>query len=280
MIRIGCHLSSSKGLLRMGQDALSIRANTFQFFLRNPRGSKAKALDEADAAALMALLRGKDMLPIVAHAPYTLNPCAADPRVQEFAAMVMADDLVRMASFPGNLYNFHPGSHVGQGSEAGIEKTAALLNALLTPDTAATVLIETMAGQGSEIGGTFEEVGDILRRVELQEKMGVCLDTCHVFAAGYDIVHDLDGVLEQFEWYIGLDRLKALHVNDSLFPLGSRKDRHAPIGKGCIGLDALLAMVNHPVLTQLPMILETPQEDLSGYAREIGLLRGEAVDNL
>ena len=280
MIRIGCHLSSSKGLLRMGQDALSIRANTFQFFLRNPRGSKAKALDEADAAALMALLRGKDMLPIVAHAPYTLNPCAADPRVQEFAAMVMADDLVRMASFPGNLYNFHPGSHVGQGSEAGIEKTAALLNALLTPDTAATVLIETMAGQGSEIGGTFEEVGDILRRVELQEKMGVCLDTCHVFAAGYDIVHDLDGVLEQFERYIGLDRLKALHVNDSLFPLGSRKDRHAPIGKGCIGLDALLAMVNHPVLTQLPMILETPQEDLSGYAREIGLLRGEAVDNL
>ena len=280
MIRIGCHFSPSKGLLRMGQDALSIRANTFQFFLRNPRGSKAKALDEADAAALMALLRGKDMLPIVAHAPYTLNPCAADPRVQEFAAMVMADDLVRMASFPGNLYNFHPGSHVGQGSEAGIEKTAALLNALLTPDTAATVLIETMAGQGSEIGGTFEEVGDILRRVELQEKMGVCLDTCHVFAAGYDIVHDLDGVLEQFERYIGLDRLKALHVNDSLFPLESHKDRHAPIGKGCIGLDALLAMVNHPVLTQLPMILETPQEDLSGYAREIGLLRGEAVDNL
>ena len=280
MIRIGCHISPSKGLLRMGQDALSIRANTFQFFLRNPRGSKAKALDEADAAALMALLRGKDMLPIVAHAPYTLNPCAADPRVQEFAAMVMADDLVRMASFPGNLYNFHPGSHVGQGSEAGIEKTAALLNALLTPDTAATVLIETMAGQGSEIGGTFEEVGDILRRVELQEKMGVCLDTCHVFAAGYDIVHDLDGALEQFERYIGLDRLKALHVNDSLFPLESHKDRHAPIGKGCIGLDALLAMVNHPVLTQLPMILETPQEDLSGYAREIGLLRGEAVDNL
>ncbi len=280
MIRIGCHLSPSKGLLRMGQDALSIRANTFQFFLRNPRGSKAKALDEADAAALMALLRERDMLPIVAHAPYTLNPCAADPRVQEFAAMVMGDDLVRMGSFPGNLYNFHPGSHVGQGSEAGIEKTAALLNTLLKPDTAATVLIETMAGQGSEIGGTFEEMGEILRRVELQEKVGVCLDTCHVFAAGYDIVHDLNGVLEQFDRHIGLDRLKALHVNDSLFPLGSHKDRHAPIGKGCIGLDALLALVNHPALTQLPMILETPQEDLSGYAREIGLLRGEAVDNL
>ena len=280
MIRIGCHLSPSKGLLRMGQDALSIRANTFQFFLRNPRGSKAKALDEADAAALMALLRERDMLPIVAHAPYTLNPCAADPRVQEFAAMVMGDDLVRMVSFPGNLYNFHPGSHVGQGSEAGIEKTAALLNTLLKPDTAATVLIETMAGQGSEIGGTFEEMGEILRRVELQEKVGVCLDTCHVFAAGYDIVHDLNGVLEQFDRHIGLDRLKALHVNDSLFPLESHKDRHAPIGKGCIGLDALLALVNHPALTQLPMILETPQEDLSGYAREIGLLLGEAVDNL
>ena len=280
MIRIGCHLSPSKGLLRMGQDALSIRANTFQFFLRNPRGSKAKALDQEDAAALMALLRERDMLPIVAHAPYTLNPCAADPRVQEFAAMAMGDDLLRMASFPGNLYNFHPGSHVGQGSEAGIEKTAALLNTLLKPNTAATVLIETMAGQGSEIGGTFEEMGEILRRVELQEKVGVCLDTCHVFAAGYDIVHDLNGVLEQFDRHIGLDRLKALHVNDSLFPLESHKDRHAPIGKGCIGLDALLALVNHPALTQLPMILETPQEDLSGYAREIGLLRGEAVDNL
>ena len=280
MIRIGCHLSPSKGLLHMGQDALSIRANTFQFFLRNPRGSKAKALDEADAAALMALLRAKDMLPVVAHAPYTLNPCAADPRVQEFAAMVMADDLVRMGSFPGNLYNFHPGSHVGQGVEMGIDKTATLLNTLMTPDMSVTVLIETMAGQGSEIGGTFEQVSEIIRRVDLSDKVGVCLDTCHVFAAGYDIVHDLDGVLEQFDQHIGLDRLKALHVNDSMFPLGSCKDRHAQIGKGCIGLDALLELVNHPALTKLPMILETPQEDLSGYAREIALLRGEAVDNL
>ena len=280
MIRIGCHLSPSKGLLHMGQDALSIRANTFQFFLRNPRGSKAKALDEADAAALMALLRAKDMLPVVAHAPYTLNPCAADPRVQEFAAMVMADDLVRMGSFPGNLYNFHPGSHVGQGVEMGIDKTATLLNTLMTPDMSVTVLIETMAGQGSEIGGTFEQVSEIIRRVDLCDKVGVCLDTCHVFAAGYDIVHDLDGVLEQFDQHIGLDRLKALHVNDSMFPLGSCKDRHAQIGKGCIGLDALLELVNHPALTKLPMILETPQEDLSGYAREIALLRGEAVDNL
>lgn len=280
MIRIGCHLSPSKGLLHMGQDALSIRANTFQFFLRNPRGSKAKALDEADAAALMALLREKDMLPVVAHAPYTLNPCAADPRVQEFAAMVMADDLVRMGSFPGNLYNFHPGSHVGQGVEMGIDKTATLLNTLMTPDMSVTVLIETMAGQGSEIGGTFEQVSEIIRRVDQSDKVGVCLDTCHVFAAGYDIVHDLDGVLEQFDQHIGLDRLKALHVNDSMFPLGSCKDRHAQIGNGCIGLDALLELVNHPALTKLPMILETPQVDLSGYAREIALLRGEAVDNL
>ncbi len=280
MIRIGCHLSPSKGLLRMGQDALSIRANTFQFFLRNPRGSKAKALDLEDAAALMKLLREKDMLPMVAHAPYTLNPCAADGRVQEFAAMVMKDDLERMNAFSGNLYNFHPGSHVGQGISAGIEKTAALLNTLLTPDMPATVLIETMSGQGSEIGGAFEEIRKIIDRVELREKVGVCLDTCHVFAAGYDIVHDLDGVLESFDRQIGLSRLKALHVNDSLFPLGSRKDRHAPIGKGCIGLDAFLALVDHPSLKNLPMILETPQDDLAGYAREIALLRGEAVDNL
>ena len=280
MIRIGCHLSPSKGLVNMGKDAVSIGATTFQFFLRNPRGSKAKELDQKDAAALMDLLREKDMLPIVAHAPYTLNPCAADPRVQEFAAMVMGDDLMRMRSFPGNLYNFHPGSHVGQGAKAGVEKTAALLNALLQPDMPTTVLIETMAGQGSEIGGTFQEVSDILQRIELQEKVGVCLDTCHVFAAGYDIVHELDGVLEDFDRRIGLYRLKALHINDSMFPMGCHKDRHAPIGKGCIGLDALLALVNHPVMTRLPMVLETPQDDLSGYAREIKLLRGEAVDNL
>ena len=280
MIRIGCHLSPSKGLLAMGYDALSICANTFQFFLRNPRGSKAKPLDGADAAALMDLLRREDMLPMVAHAPYTLNPCAADPRVQEFANMVMADDLRRMEAFPGNLYNFHPGSHVGQGPAAGVEKTAALLNALLGADMPTTVLVETMAGQGSEIGGTFQQVGEILRRVNRQEKVGVCLDTCHVFAAGYDIVYDLEGVLEAFDRHIGMGRLKALHINDSLFPLGSRKDRHAPIGKGCIGLDALLHLVNHPALHRLPMILETPQDDLSGYAREIRLLRGEAVDNL
>ena len=280
MIRIGCHLSPSKGFVRMGQDALGIRANTFQFFLRNPRGSKAKDLDREDAAALMTLLQENDVLPIVAHAPYTLNPCAAEARVQEFAAMVMADDLERMSAFPENFYNFHPGSHVGQGTETGIERTAALLNVLLKPDLPVTVLIETMAGQGSEIGSTFQQIREIIRRVDLSEKVGVCLDTCHVFAAGYDVVHDLDGVLESFDKHIGLDRLKALHINDSLFPLGSRKDRHAPIGKGYIGLDAFLALVNHPVLTKIPMVLETPQEDLDGYAREIALLRGEAVDIL
>lgn len=280
MIRIGCHLSPSKGFLRMGRDALSIGANTFQFFLRNPRGSKAKAIDEGDAATLMAILEENDMLPIVVHAPYTLNPCAADVRVQEFAAMVLRDDLARMKAFPGNFYNFHPGSHVGQGMDIGVEKTAALLNALLTPDTPATILVEIMSGQGSEIGGRFEEVSEILRRVDIQEKVGVCLDTCHVFAAGYDIVGDLDRVLEAFDRQIGLHRLKALHVNDSLCPLGSHRDRHAPIGAGCIGLDALMKLVGHPALTGLPMILETPQEDLSGYAREIRLLRGEAVDNL
>ncbi len=280
MIRIGCHLSPSRGLAVMGQDALSIGANTFQFFLRNPRGSKAKALDAGDAGALMALLREKDVLPIVAHAPYTLNPCAADPRVQEFAALVMGDDLKRMGFFPGNLYNFHPGSHVGQGAEVGIEKTAALLNSLLRSYMPVTVLIETMAGQGSEIGGTFEQVAEILRRVELSDKVGVCLDTCHVFAAGYDVAQDLDGVLERFDSVIGIHRLKALHINDSLFPLGSHKDRHAPIGKGCIGLSAMLALVEHPALRTLPMVLETPQEDLQGYAREIALLRGKAVDNL
>ena len=194
--------------------------------------------------------------------------------------MVMEDDLQRMEAFPGNFYNFHPGSHVGQGPEAGIERTASLLNELLRLDMGTTVLIETMAGQGSEIGSTFEQVRDILRQVELGDRMGVCLDTCHVFAAGYDVVNDLEGVLERFDRIIGLDRLKALHVNDSLFPLGSHKDRHAPIGQGCIGIDAFLHLVDHPALRALPMILETPQEDLFGYAREIALLRGEAVDNL
>jgi deoxyribonuclease-4 len=280
MLKIGCHLSASGGYMHMGREILSIGGNTFQFFTRNPRGGNAKPVDEADAAAFRSFAEENGIGVILAHAPYTLNGCSADPAIRDFAIRTMADDLARIEYVPGNLYNFHPGSHVGQGIAAGIEKTAALLNTLLTPDMPTTVLIETMSGQGSEIGGAFEEIRKIIDRVELREKVGVCLDTCHVFAAGYDIVHDLDGVLESFDRQIGLSRLKALHVNDSLFPLGSRKDRHAPIGKGCIGLDAFLAFVDHPSLKNLPMILETTQDDLAGYAREIALLRGEAVDNL
>ncbi len=280
MLKIGCHLSSSKGYYNMYKDAVYVNGTTFQFFTRNPRGGSAKAIDEDDVKKYLEAAGESGIGPVVAHAPYTLNACAADEKKRTFALDTFKDDLARLEYTPGNYYNFHPGSHVGQGVEKGIEKTAALLNALLTADIPVTVLIETMSGQGSEIGGTFEQVRDILQRVDLSDKMGVCLDTCHVFAAGYDLVHDLEGVLEDFDRLIGLPRLKALHVNDSLFPLGSHKDRHAPIGKGCIGLDALLALVNHPALTKLPMVLETPQDDLSGYAREIRLLRGEAVDNL
>ena len=280
MIRIGCHLSPSKGLVRMGQDAISIKANTFQFFLRNPRGSKAKTLDTLDAKNLMSLLREKGMLPVIAHAPYTLNPCSNDSRVQEFACMVMKDDLDRMKHFPGNFYNFHPGSHVGQGTETGIERTVSLLNSLLLDDMPTTVLIETMSGQGSEIGASFDQLGKIINCIDKQGKIGVCLDTCHVFAAGYDIVHNLEGVLEEFDKHIGLNTLKALHLNDSMFPLACHKDRHAPIGKGHIGLEAFFSIINHPQLKDLPMVLETPQDDLRGYAEEIALLRSKAVDNL
>lgn len=272
MPRIGCHLSPSKGYLKMAQEAEKIGATTFQFFLRNPRGSKAKALDGEDVSAMTAFLSKRDMLPILAHAPYTLNPCAKDQRVEEFAQLIMADDLQRMEHFPHNFYNFHPGSHVGQGAEAGIQKTAALLNTLLTHSQSTTVLIETMAGQGSEIGKTFEEVAALLSQVDLQEKVGVCLDTCHVFAAGYDIVNHLDEVLTAFDSTIGLGKLKYLHLNDSMFPLGSHKDRHAPIGQGYIGEEAFLRLVRHPALCHLPMVLETPQPTNDGYAREIALL--------
>lgn len=272
MPRIGCHLSPSKGYLKMAQEAERIGATTFQFFLRNPRGSKAKALDGEDVSTMTAFLSKRDMLPILAHAPYTLNPCAKDQRVEEFAQLIMADDLQRMEHFPHNFYNFHPGSHVGQGAEAGIQKTAALLNTLLTHSQSTTVLIETMAGQGSEIGKTFEEVAALLSQVDLQEKVGVCLDTCHVFAAGYDIVNHLDEVLTAFDSTIGLGKLKYLHLNDSMFPLGSHKDRHAPIGQGYIGEEAFLRLVRHPALCHLPMVLETPQPTNDGYAREIALL--------
>lgn len=269
---IGCHLSSSKGYLAMGKTALSIGANTFQFFTRNPRGGKAKAVDPQDAAALIKLAEENNFGPLLAHAPYTMNPCAAEPRLLEFAEMVMTEDLQALEYVPGNLYNFHPGSHVKQGAEIGIEKIAAMLNRVLFAEQHTTVLLETMAGKGSEVGRSFEELAAILDKVQLQDKMGVCLDTCHIFDAGYDIVNSLDEVLTSFDKLIGLGRLKAIHLNDSLNTLGSRKDRHACIGAGNIGLEALTAVINHPALKNLPFYLETPNE-LPGYAAEIKLLR-------
>lgn len=269
---IGCHLSSSKGYLAMGKTALSIGANTFQFFTRNPRGGKAKAVDPQDAAALIKLAEENNFGPLLAHAPYTMNPCAAEPRLLEFAEMVMTEDLQALEYVPGNLYNFHPGSHVKQGAEIGIEKIAAMLNKVLFAGQHTTVLLETMAGKGSEVGRSFEELAAILDKVQLQDKMGVCLDTCHIFDAGYDIVNSLDEVLTSFDKLIGLGRLKAIHLNDSLNTLGSRKDRHACIGAGNIGLEALTAVINHPALKNLPFYLETPNE-LPGYAAEIKLLR-------
>lgn len=269
---IGCHLSSSKGYLAMGKTALSIGANTFQFFTRNPRGGKAKAVDPQDAAALMKLAEKNNFGPLLAHAPYTMNPCAAEPRLLEFAEMVMTEDLQALEYVPGNLYNFHPGSHVKQGAEIGIEKIAAMLNKVLFAGQHTTVLLETMAGKGSEVGRSFEELAAILDKVQLQDKMGVCLDTCHIFDAGYDIVNSMDEVLTSFDKLIGLGRLKAIHLNDSLNTLGSRKDRHACIGAGNIGLEALTAVINHPALKNLPFYLETPNE-LPGYAAEIKLLR-------
>ena len=276
MLHIGCHLSASKGYLHMGKEALSIGANTFQFFTRNPRGGSAKALDEKDVAAYLDYAGENGIGTILAHAPYTLNGCSADPAIREFAARTMLDDLRRLEYTPGNLYNFHPGSHVGQGIDAGVEQIAAMLNSILWPEMRTTVLLETMAGKGSEVGGRFEELKAILDRVELNEHMGVCLDTCHVHDAGYDMVNDLDGVLTEFDKVIGLERLKAIHVNDSKNPMGARKDRHEKLGEGCIGLEALVRVVNHPALRELPFLLETPNE-LDGYAREIAVLKERYV---
>ena len=278
MLHIGCHLSSSKGFLAMGRQAWKLGADTFQFFTRNPRGSKAKELDSADAAALMALLAERNFAPVIAHAPYTLNLCSAEEKNRTFAQEIMADDLRRMEYLPGQLYNFHPGSHVGQGTETGIAYIADALNAILTPEQSTTVLLETMSGKGSEVGGRFEELREILDRVELSDRMGVCLDTCHVSDAGYALAEDLDGVLMEFDRVIGLNRLKAIHLNDSLNPCGAHKDRHEVIGGGYIGLEALRRVVWHPALAGLPMVLETPNE-LSGYAAEIRLLR-ENVNTL
>lgn len=272
MFQIGCHLSSSKGYLAMGKEAVKLNANTFQFFTRNPRGGRAKAIDEQDVAAFLTFAEGHGIHSILAHAPYTLNACSKDERTREFALETMTDDLRRMEYTPNQLYNFHPGSHVGQGVETGITQIAALLNTVLTEGQTTTVLLETMAGKGTEIGRSFEELREILDRVTLSNKMGVCLDTCHVYDAGYDIVNDLDGVLTQFDKAIGLDKLKAIHLNDSMNPINSHKDRHQKIGDGSLGLEAITRIINHPALRDLPFNLETPNE-LDGYAAEIALLR-------
>jgi deoxyribonuclease-4 len=274
MLHIGCHLSSAKGYLAMGKDAVSINADTFAFFTRNPRGGKAKDINHADVDAFIAFAKEHHFTKLVAHAPYTMNLCAAKDNLRTFAHEMLADDLQRMENTPGNYYNFHPGSHVGQGSEHGIALIAAELNRVLTPAQSTTVLLETMAGKGTEIGRSFEELRAIIDRVELQDKLGICLDTCHIWDGGYDIVHDLDGVLNEFDRIIGLEHLKAIHLNDSLNPCGSHKDRHARIGEGCIGLDALVSVINHPQLRNLPFILETPNE-LAGYAQEIALLKNK-----
>ncbi|WP_337369359.1 deoxyribonuclease IV [Senegalimassilia faecalis] len=272
MLTIGCHLSTSKGYLAMGKTALGIGANTFAFFTRNPRGGSAKAIDPADAAALRELLAANNFGTLVAHAPYTLNPCSDKPHAREFARECMADDLVRMEAVPGSYYNFHPGSHVKQGADVGIELIAGLLNEVLRPEQTTTVLLETMAGKGTEVGRTFEELAAIIERVELSDHMGVCLDTCHVHDGGYDIVNNLDGVLDEFDRVIGIERLRAVHLNDSKNPCGAHKDRHERIGEGYIGLEAFERIVTHPQLRDLPFILETPNE-LPGYAAEIELLR-------
>ena len=277
MLNIGCHLSTTKGFENMGKEALKIGANTFQFFTRNPRGGKAKEINMEDMEGLLKIAKENNFSTILAHAPYTLNACSADERTREFAREMMIDDLNRMELMPNNLYNFHPGSHVKQGVEIGINYIVDLLNTVLSKDQTTTVLLETMAGKGSEVGRTFEEIAEIISRVELKEKMGVCLDTCHIYDAGYDIVNDLDGVLEEFDRVIGLNRLKAIHLNDSKNPFKSHKDRHEKIGEGSLGLEAITRIINHPKLKHLPFFLETPNE-LDGYAKEIELLRSKYVE--
>ena len=277
MLNIGCHLSSSKGFKNMGEEALKINANTFQFFTRNPRGSKAKEIDTDDVKSLINIMNENNFSKILAHAPYTLNACSADEKVREFAFITMEDDLKRMEYLPNNLYNFHPGSHVGQGSEKGIELIADMLNSLLKEEQTTTVLLETMAGKGTEVGRSFEEIQSIIERVNLSHKVGVCLDTCHVYDAGYDIVNDIDGVINEFDKIIGIDKLKAIHLNDSKNPFESHKDRHEKIGEGYIGIEAITRIINHPKLKHLPFFLETPNE-LSGYAKEIEILRNNYIE--
>lgn len=272
MFKIGCHLSASKGFLAMGKTAVSIGANTFQFFTRNPRGGAAKDLDPADIGAFLEFSKENGIDVILAHAPYTLNICSADAGIREFAKNTFIDDIKRMEAVPGNLYNFHPGSHVGQGADVGIDMIAATLNEIIYPEMTTTILLETMAGKGSEVGRSFEEIKAIIDKVSLSDKLGVCLDTCHVYDAGYDVVNDLDGVLTEFDRVIGLEKLKAIHINDSKNPFQSHKDRHEVIGGGSIGEEAFSRIINHPALRNLPFYLETPNE-LDGYAKEIELLK-------
>ena len=272
MFTIGCHLSSSKGYLDMAKTAVSINANTFQFFTRNPRGGAAKPIDEADIKAFLQYSKENGIEKILAHAPYTLNACSADESIREFALNTMIDDIRRMEYTPGQYYNFHPGSHVKQGADVGIKLIAEHLNKVLYPEMTTTVLLETMSGKGSEVGRSFEEIKEIIDRTELDDKLGVCLDTCHVYDAGYDIVADIDGVLDEFDRVIGIDRLKAIHINDSKNPFASHKDRHEKIGDGFIGTEAMGRIINHPMLRDLPFYLETPNE-LDGYKREIETLR-------
>lgn len=278
MLNIGSHISSSKGYYAMGRQAVKLGANTFAFFTRNPRGGKAKEIDEADVAKYLELAQEQDFAKIVAHAPYTLNGCSADEGLRKFAKDTMADDLRRMEYTPGNYYNFHPGSHVKQGVEIGIDYIAQMLNEILKPEQNTIVLLETMAGKGSEVGRTFEELKEIIDKVELSDKLGVCLDTCHVWDAGYDIVNDLDGVITHFDSVIGLDRLRAIHLNDSQNPFESHKDRHAKIGEGSIGIGAFGRIINHPALCGLPFVLETPNDD-EGWAKEIAMLREMFIQN-
>ncbi len=271
-LKIGCHLSASGGYFSMGEEAVAMGADTFAFFTRNPRGGAAKEIKRDDVNAFLALAAENGISELVAHSPYTLNPCSSNEHTRSFALDTMKDDLLRMEYTPGNFYNFHPGSHTGQGAKVGIEETASLLNAVITDGQTTTVLIEIMAGKGSEIGGTFEEIAEIISLTEKKDKIGVCLDTCHIWDAGYDIVNDLDGVIARFDNIIGLDKLRAIHLNDSKNPLGAKKDRHETIGNGYIGFGALCRVINHPALCDLPFILETPN-DFDGYKREIEMLR-------
>ena len=276
MFTIGCHLSASKGYLAMAKQAVSIGANTFQFFTRNPRGGKAKEINEDDVKAFLQYSKEHGINRILAHAPYTLNACSADSGIREFAKNTMADDLKRMEYTPGNYYNFHPGSHVGQGVEVGIDFIAEMLNEILTKEQTTTVLLETMSGKGSEVGRNFEELKAIINKVKLKDKLGVCLDTCHIWDGGYDVVNNFDGVLDEFDKIIGLEKLKAIHLNDSKNDLASHKDRHEKIGEGKIGLDAISKIINNDRIRDLPFYLETPNE-IEGYEREIELLKKRRI---